>query len=126
MRSIAPAFASALALLVLACGDDDTTPTSGGGTPTPFAGVVRVINNQFVPASATIEVGDSVTWRFEGSNQHTVTEGSGPSDPNPDFNSGLRDSGTFGWRFNSAGTFQYYCQPHFAMGMRGTITVTGP
>jgi len=125
MRSIIPVLVSAVLLLALACGDDEESPT--GGTPAPFTGLVRVVDFQFLPASATIAVGDSVTWRFDGSSSHTVTEGSGPSDPGPIFDSSpARSSGTFGYRFNSAGTYQYYCVPHFASGMRGTITVTGP
>ncbi|MDH3197549.1 MAG: plastocyanin/azurin family copper-binding protein [Candidatus Krumholzibacteria bacterium] len=117
-------FAFAGVLLAAGCGED-ASPTNGG-TPAVFNGVVRVVDNQFIPASAAIAAGDSVTWRFEGSASHTVTEGTGPTDPGPLFDSGLRNSGTFGYRFTSAGTFQYYCNPHFAQGMRGTITVAGP
>jgi plastocyanin len=123
LASIFP-FALAGVLLLAGCGEDES-PASGG-TPAPFNGVVRIVDFQFVPASAAIAVGDSVTWRFEGSASHTVTEGSGPTDPGPLFDSGLRNSGTFGYRFTSAGTFQYYCDPHFPQGMVGSITVAGP
>ena len=57
---------------------------------------------------------------------HTVTEGATVNPPNPLFNSGLRNSGTFGYRFTAAGSFPYHCNPHFLQGMKGTITVQSP
>jgi len=59
---------------------------------------------------------------------HTVTAGTGPSDPNKgkEFDSGLSTplmpGKTFSHRFTTAGGFPYFCQLHPAMA--GTVTVT--
>lgn len=110
--------------LLSSCGDDDSTSPEGGDVP--FNGTVRVVDNRFIPSSVTITAGDSVTWRFDGNNRHTVTEGANLGNPSPLFDSGLMSSGTFGYRFNAAGTFPYHCQPHFNQNMRGTVTVRSP
>jgi plastocyanin len=82
-----------------------------------------VQDNFFSPRDITISVGDSVTWSFDGSALHTVTEGAAKNPPAPLFDSGLMRSGTFGYRFTSAGSFPYHCDPHFAVDMKGTVTV---
>ena len=108
--------------LVTACGSDSTGP---GDNPVPFNGTITVQNTSFSPASVTIAVGDSVTWRWAGGS-HSVTQGTTPDpsqDPSRLFDSGVKSSGTFGYRFTSAGTVPYFCRPHFASGMKGTITV---
>lgn len=98
-----------------ACGDDDSTapPTNG-----PFTGTIQVKDNFFSPASATIDVGDSVTWHWNGTG-HTVTS---TASSDFAFDSGTKTSGTFGRRFNSAGTARYFCTIH-GSSMSGTITV---
>ena len=58
---------------------------------------------------------------------HTVTSGLGPSDPN----AGVEFSRaatftvgtTFSHTFNSAGDFDYFCAPHFTLGMTGVVRV---
>jgi plastocyanin len=81
--------------------------------------VVQMKNNFFSPATTNINVGDTVTWVQSGSNHDTVSY------------DGLWDSGslrlgqTFSHTFNTAGTFNYYCTPHEAVGMKGTIIVQG-
>jgi len=109
--------------LATACGSD---PADTDENPGPFTGTITVQSNSFSPASVTIAVGDSVTWRWaDGS--HSVTQGTTPDasqDPARLFDSGVRSSGTFGHRFTSAGTVPYFCRVHFYMGMNGTITVT--
>ncbi len=112
----------ALAIALAACSDEGTTPTNSGGTGT-FNGTVRVIDNQFVPRDITISAGDSVTWSFEGSNIHTVTEGAQLGNPSPLFGSDFMDSGTFGYRFTTTGSSPYHCIPHFSLDMRGAVTV---
>ena len=109
------------ALILSACGDDDSSPT--GTNPGPLT--VSVVDNRFVPASMTITAGDSITWRFEGSNTHTVTEGTDLTGSHL-FDSLEKSSGTFGYRFNAAGTYPYHCRPHFILNMKGTITVQSP
>lgn len=115
------ATALAFALALGACGgDDDPADPDDGG---PFNGTIRVLDTRFSPADVTIAAGDSVTWRWEGSMTHSVEEGTSLTNPTPLFDSGNKTSGTFGYRFTTAGTYPYFCRPHFAVGMRGTITV---
>jgi plastocyanin len=119
------AISAAIVWLALApaCGDDAAGPEENPG---PFTGTISVRNTSFSPAAVTIAVGDSVTWRWDGGS-HSVTQGTTPDpsqDPTRLFDSGVKSSGTFGYRFTSAGTVPYFCRPHFASGMKGTITVT--
>ncbi len=119
-------FASILAVCAaiavpLGCSDDDDPANPGGGGP--FNGTVRVLASSFSPSSATIKVNDTVTWEFSGG-PHTVTQGTSPGNPpSPLFNSGSQSSGTFTFTFDTPGTYQYFCEFHFGMGMTGTITV---
>ncbi|MBM3320089.1 MAG: plastocyanin [Candidatus Eisenbacteria bacterium] len=103
------------ALLFAAAGPalaDTTTVTTSGTT--------------FVPASITIQLGDTVRW-VNGSLSHTVTSGFGSGDPNAGalFDaplSGLNPE--FFYAFSdTAGTYPYFCRPHEIMGMTGTIIV---
>ena len=106
-----------------ACGDDETTaPTQDDGNPL----TVQVLDNSFLPKTLTITVGDSVTWRWQGSNPHTVTHGTGPGNLGGDFDSPQKTSGTFGYRFTTQGSVPYFCRLHVAMGMTGTIVVNTP
>lgn len=105
---------AALALLLLpfllvACGDGDDGEDGGAAEP----GTVRVIDNEFVPETIEIAVGDTVTWSFEGSALHNVS-GSG-------FKSKNQKDGTFEETFNSAGEVDYVCTLH--PGMKGTVEV---
>jgi plastocyanin len=117
----------ATAALIAACGGDDDP--ADPGNPGPFEGTVTVLDNRFSHPAVTVAVGDSVTWRWQSSNSHSVTQGTTP-DPSQDgsrlFDSGIKNSGTFGYRFTSAGTVPYFCRPHFAAGMKGTVTVQTP
>jgi plastocyanin len=115
-------FVLVLALALAACSDDDPAEPQDG----PYTGTIHILDNRFSPANVTISAGDSVTWSWDGNDGHTVTHGSSPtSPPNASklFDTPERTSGTFGFRFNNAGTFAYFCRPHYNMGMRGTITV---
>ena len=108
--------AIALTAAFTACGGDDN-PT-GPGTGGTFNGTVQVKNNFFSPASATVHVGDEVTWQFNGSS-HSVTS-TGTSDFA--FDSGVKSSGTFKFTFTSEGVAHYFCTVH-GTSMSGTITV---
>jgi len=111
------------AALCAACGSDDDGPTDPGPGQSACSGNVSVIDNEFVPRDITVSVGDTVTWCFNGSRIHTVTEGATLGNPNPLFDSDNRNSGAFGYRFTAAGTFPYHCVPHFNQNMRGSVTV---
>ena len=89
-----------------------------------YAATVGVsgVNFRYEPAARTIEVGDTVRWTFSG-DPHTVTSG-GPGAPDGTFSSGIKDAGTtYEFRFQTAGTFPYFCEIHPEQ-MTGTIVVT--
>jgi len=96
----------AMASVVVACGDSSSTPA--------VPGMVVVKDNLFTPKSATVKVGDTVTWTFKGNSAHNVTF--------DDFHSNLMKDGTYQQAFDTAGSFSYRCTVH--PGMKGTIVVS--
>ena len=100
--------------------------------PTTFTVVVGPGDSHtFSPAALDIKVGDTVHWEWAVSG-HTVTSGSGGSadglfcSPSDGACSGAPTSAagaTYDHRFTTAGTFPYFCRPHFNMKMIGIITV---
>ncbi len=108
-----------------------TTTTLGPQTHTVTVVVGQGDGLTFTPSVLTINRGDTVHWVF-ASDGHNVVGGMtgvpdgrfcSPSDTNcrsaPLFNAGA----TYDHTFTTTGTFPYYCSPHFALGMTGTITV---
>jgi plastocyanin len=85
-------------------------------------------DRSFSPNVINVKIGDTVTWTNYDVIPHTVTAGTGPSDPNKgkEFDSGLSTplmpGKTFSHRFTRAGEFPYFCQLHPAMA--GTVTVS--
>ena len=78
---------------------------------------VSVEDNFYMPASVTINVGDTVDWTWAGVNSHTVTA------TDSSFDSGSpQSSGTFDHTFSAVGTFTYFCQVH-GQAMSGTVVV---
>jgi plastocyanin len=126
MPAVAAGLAAIIALLSGGCGSNSSTSPE---LPAPFTGTIHVQDDRFSPAAVTIAVGDSVTWRWEGTHSHSVTQGTTPDasqDASRLFDSGIKSSGSFGYRFAAAGTVPYFCRPHFSIGMKGTITVKTP
>ena len=87
--------------------------------PVAFAaapGAVIITDFKFTPASITVNVGDSVTWRNSGPTAHTATASDGS------FDTGLLSRGESGSHtFTKAGTYPYICTPH--PNMKGTVKV---
>jgi len=82
---------------------------------------VEIEDNYFEEADITVPVGTTVTWVQTGNNSHTTTSYDGLWD------SGLLPGGSgesFSYTFEEPGTFAYFCRPHEAMGMVGSVTVT--
>lgn len=77
-------------------------------------------DNRFAPGSLSIAVGDTVQFNWQGG-FHDVVFADGTSSGAPTADLGMNFSRTF----NSTGTFSYICTVHEALGMTGTITVTG-
>jgi len=114
-------FLSALALVLCAAG--------------ARASIVDVTQSGFgwTPQSVTIQVGDTVRWNWT-SLAHTVTQGTdGTIDGNELFHSNLNSTTpVFTFTFSAAfvaanpmsgGVYDYFCSPHFAFGMVGSVTV---
>ncbi|MEO7725210.1 MAG: plastocyanin/azurin family copper-binding protein [Chthoniobacterales bacterium] len=77
----------------------------------------------FTPDSVDINVGDTVMWVWQ-SDGHSVRQGDTFNAPNPLFDSTVHDQPfTFSYTFTEPGTVNYYCLPHYFMGMVGTVNV---
>jgi plastocyanin len=109
-----------LALLVAACGSGGgstaTTADGSQATVAPGKGVVDMTNRSFVPATLTVQVGDTVTWVNQDAPQHDVVADNG------EFTSQPFDEGqSFAFTFTKAGTYPYHCSIH--PDMTGTVIV---
>ena len=125
-------FLVALSALVIlaACGGSSTS--TGGTTPTastPAATATQTVmiitdssgSFAFSPASVTIKVGTTVTWKNTTAVSHTVTSDDGKSFDSGAANPIAPQSGTFSFTFATAGTFAYHCTIHPFM--KATIIV---
>jgi len=113
---------------------DDTSAT----TSAPDAVIIEMTDGvRFSPDAVTIRKGQTVTWVNNSSMPHTATD-----DPamnpvaaeHPEYSvlpegatawdSGILQPGeSFSMTFDVAGEYTYFCLPHAASGMIGTITV---
>ena len=91
-------------------------------------------SDAFVPMTLTIKAGGTVVWKNDSQQVHTVTDNSAlasaaqdsamPAGAEP-FNSGTVEPGKqYLHTFAVPGTYKYFCLPHEAVGMVGTIVVT--
>ena len=132
------------ALVAVGCGSSSsgpTTPPADTGTKpdtavsdTPAGDSTRETGDgltvmvgqgglTFSPATLSVKVGDTVTWKWAGSG-HSVTSGSAcTADKKFDSGAPAGTGTTFTFKFDTAGDFPYFCVPHCAAGMTGTITV---
>ena len=76
----------------------------------------------FIPTTATVEVGATVTWSNTDNAAHTATAGSAVDGPSGVFDSSLiMAGGSYSYTADTAGTFDYFCMVH--PWMEGTIIV---
>ena len=124
----------ALLGLVLLLGGSVLLGATLAPSATDPAVVVGMTNTMtYTPDTVRVEVGETVRWENSSAVMHTVT-----ADPEeafkdgsvalPDgastFNSGNMDPGqTFEHTFETPGTYRYFCIPHEAVGMQGTVIV---
>lgn len=98
--------------------------------------IINTANFQFTPANITIDVGDTVRWVWIDG-MHQVAEGLGPTPlPEAAFNQPLTVATpllevTFDTQFlfdnpRTSNLYNFYCVPHFAFNMKGTVSVTSP
>lgn len=80
---------------------------------------VEVRDYAFIPATITIQAGDSVTWVNSDDVAHTATSTAGAPAA---FDTGLIDGGqSASLTFTVPGTYDYFCIPHPSM--TGTVIV---
>jgi len=88
-------------------------------TATSATVTVQIVKTGFVPASVTINAGDSVTWKNADKVNHQVVANGGQ------FASPILSPGeTYTHKFSGGGTFRYHDALH--TGLKGTVVVTGP
>ncbi|MGH7612391.1 MAG: cupredoxin domain-containing protein [Candidatus Dormibacteria bacterium] len=144
------AVAGALGLLLAACGTGPIPGQAAGGQPSSSSSssgsscsasdaqssvtIDATDGLKFVPATACLKVGGTVTWKNTGSITHTTTD-----DPSkaanaadaqrppgaPTWNHQLPAGTSFSLKLTKAGTYKYFCIPHETLGMLGQITVVG-
>ncbi len=88
---------------------------------------VEVSNNKFSPKDIVINEGESVRW-INVQGFHNVNGSTDIYPNNPEgFTNGAAASGSwvFDFTFNTAGVYDYQCDPHVGLGMVGTVTVMG-
>lgn len=112
-----------------------------GGEPAE-GDVLLVAGQRFEPSSLTVTSGDTVTFSVDSPDPHTVTAyeedlpdgtsffstggASSEEEARSDVASALITEGdTFEVVLEEPGTYRYFCIPHEAQGMKGSITVTG-
>lgn len=84
---------------------------------------VSVTSNVFTPSQLTITAGDKVVWKNDGGS-HNVNGNKATFANNPaSFGNDVGMGWTYEYVFNTAGVYDYQCDPHAAMGMIGKVTV---
>jgi halocyanin-like protein len=100
-------------------GGNQSSGDGGGSTKTVEVGAGS--GTSFAPEEVTIAPGDTVVWEWTGEGgAHNVVAEDGA------FDSGSTEEGsgiTFEHTFQETGEFPYYCEPHEAVGMVGTVVV---
>ena len=118
----------ALAAALAGCGGSASSPSGssdpGQGSGGAAAATVTVVTDPatigaFTPQEVSIKAGQTVLWKFDDINPHTVT-----SDTNMgNYSSQPSAKGKeFRHTFAAAGTFKYHCAIHPEM--LGTVTVS--
>ncbi|GAC1336022.1 MAG: hypothetical protein NVSMB17_19520 [Candidatus Dormibacteria bacterium] len=107
-----------LAAVLAGCGGAASGTPSDQPAAAPAA-TVKVVPDPatigaFVEQNVTIKAGQTVQWKFEDLNPHTVSSGTFDSKP-------LDKGKSFSHTFAKAGTYMYHCNIHPEM--LGTVTV---
>jgi plastocyanin len=112
---------------------DSAEPDASASTQKAVDSDVTLVSLNFMPETLTVSAGDTVTWVNGESITHTITSG---TFSDVDESTGLRGSeaadglfderlgeegGTFSYTFDTAGTYQYFCDIHD--GMNATVVV---
>ena len=99
-----------LVLSVVAMGGAIVLATGAGAVAGP---TIALKDNYFDPKEATVKVGDTVTWKWEGSNPHDVVVKAGPKK----FKSKVKRDGTYTRKITKPGKYRIVCTLHSGMEM---------
>jgi plastocyanin len=114
-----------LAGLLHGCGDSDPTPSTTAVADCPAQ--IEVKDNEFVPKTCKVKAGTKVEWVWKGAMEHDVVSGAKSGSrctKDTKFpSSTLLTTGTYSHTFSAAGDYPYFCTPHCAVDMTGTIKV---
>lgn len=111
----------ALAAIAVACGGAAApAPAPGGGAGAAAVGATVTYKGfRADPAAVEVKAGQAVAWKNEDSQQHTVT--AGRPGAKGTFDRKLDAGATVTITFDSAGTFDVFCELHPSM--TGKVTV---
>ncbi len=85
--------------------------------------IVQVSNNIYTPEELVISAGDTVEWlNTEGYHNVNATQETFPSNPES-FGNSLGFDWTYSHVFNTPGTYDYWCDAHYSLGMVGKVIV---
>jgi plastocyanin len=105
----------ALAVGLIALSIDSTAIFAQTGTSISIVPGSSAPNNPkfYDPISVNVAVGTTVTWTNNDATLHTAVSGDPSSGPSGAFDSGYLAKGkTFEHKFDTAGSFDYYCTLH--------------
>lgn len=113
--------------LIAGCSDNpsglDDNGGNGDGNGDTDPNEVTMTASTFTPQNLEVTAGTTVTWINTSNEVHTVTSGSGGQHDGRFDSGNIGPGGEFTYQFTEEGNFPYYCIPHLAAGMTGTITV---
>jgi plastocyanin len=99
-----------LLIVITSCNHDDPfPPNTNNNTNLSTQSTTQVVmqNTTFNPTEITITKGTTITWINKDAIPHTVTSDQGL------FNSGnIPANGTYEFKFDAAGTYNYHCIYH--------------
>lgn len=127
-----------------------TTPTPGAttaGTAMPATGTTHTVNMvvtaageyRFEPAEITVKAGDAIKWMMVSGGPHNVAFQNVPEAAKAQLSANMPnqlgelsspmfmnpgEEYTVSFAGIPAGTYDYVCTPHLALGMTGKVTVT--
>lgn len=81
----------------------------------------KSVNWTFGASSFSIAKNTTVKWTWARTGAHNVVIKKGSSTVKT--SGGVKTSGTYSYKFASAGTYTVYCSPHINAGMKQTVTV---
>ncbi|MFC5973616.1 halocyanin domain-containing protein [Halomarina salina] len=104
-------------------GPGSTEEMTGQSEVTIAVGASANSGNSYQPGAVHVDPGTTVIWEWEGSG-HNVLPESIPGGASWEGSSELSSSGaTYEHTFETAGIYEYYCEPHLGLGMKGAVAV---